>query len=226
MNISKFLFASCVMACFGFVSDNTSLLPFFKGESSSLVFRNYNAKDEFDSEEKLQFSRRTGNQLVLNNKMLDDDGSEKDIAVIPTTVERAGESTAYHLSSFIFSTMGYRLETKSETNVEFPDNVKVGDVLKDARLTGDLFDKKDAFFGKFELSFTERKIVAQGEIKTAAGSFPAYQVEFKQFTRIGILKTTFKRNFWYNKEMGIIKTDKYTMKGKYKGKTELQTISK
>lgn len=116
------------------------------------------------------------------------------------------------------------LENGVSKGMEFPVSAKVGDALPDASLTGYIYMGGKPFM-PLELNAYNRKVGALETLDTPIGKFDCYRVDFEFSSKVGFIKNTVNKSFWFSKEFGIIKTDKHK-KDKYKGKSTLFTGSK
>ena len=100
------------------------------------------------------------------------------------------------------------------TNLELPDDLKVGQTLKDAELTMQV----DASPLKmtFIISVTNRVVEAQENLKVPAGSFDCYKIKQNVNTKT-MVKVESNTIEWYAKGVGMIKSETYNKKGKLVG---------
>lgn len=100
------------------------------------------------------------------------------------------------------------------TNLELPDNLKIGQALKDAEMnmTVDATPLKM----NFKVSVTDRKVVDQENLNVPAGKFDCFKITQSVHTKT-MMKIESSSVEWYAKGVGMIKSESYNKKGKMVG---------
>lgn len=108
------------------------------------------------------------------------------------------------------------------TNIEIPNNLSVGQTLKDADMLMTI--KMGAMNLKMNMKLLNRKVEAKESITTTAGTFDCYVISYTSEFKMGI-KQTFKAKDWIGEGVGMVKSENYNKKGKLMGYSELTQIS-
>lgn len=217
-----FVIALFVFSAF---TTSTTVLPYYSDSSKVVKLNHYDGKDKFNGYSTVEFKSIKEGVLTLNEKAYASDGDF--ITGIDFKVKKNESATAYDMNYMLGSSLEIisdpKLEISEHVCMEFPDEVKVGDVLKDALMRGVIYSKGSKF-GSLELTCANRKVVEKAEIETEIGKYESYCVEFTFISKIGFVKFTNTKRFWYNNELGIIKSDRHSKKGKYSGKSVLAEV--
>jgi hypothetical protein len=108
------------------------------------------------------------------------------------------------------------MEITSE-NLEFPNKLSVGQVLKDASITMAI---KGSMPMKFTTEIVERKVEGKETITTPAGTFECYKISSK--TRVkSIMSAEYKSVEWVALKVGTVRSESYNRGGKLTGYTIL-----
>lgn len=221
LSLSTILF---LVLLYSFSEDNNPL-SYYNDTTSKLKLNHFDANDVNDGYSIF------GLKSINNNKKIISEGTynkeHKLITSVDFEVVRKRGITLYDMNMMIGSSLEIVSEPSLDLSVnqyiEFPDNPKEGDMLKDAVLKGVLYNSGNRF-AAIEISCLNRKVLEITQLETPFGTLDCYCVEFTFISKIGIVKFTNTRRFWYNKEYGIIKTDRHSKKGKYTGKSMLDKV--
>ena len=116
----------------------------------------------------------------------------------------------------------------SNSYLEYPYSMTVGQTLKDAQMEMDM-NMNTGVKANINFKETNRKVDAKESITTPAGTWDAYVISYEgnMRTKMGPLGIPF--NFtakeWYVPGIGIVKTETYS-KGKLAGSTMITSIKK
>jgi hypothetical protein len=110
----------------------------------------------------------------------------------------------------------------SGTNIEIPNNLNIGQLLPDADMLMKI--KMTPINLKMSMKMTNRKVENKEKITTPAGTFDcivlSYDTEFKMgIKRLGSSKQ------WFAEGIGMVKSEEYNKKGKFKSKSLLTKFS-
>ena len=111
----------------------------------------------------------------------------------------------------------------SGTNIEFPNNLKVGQTLKDANLKMTM--NMSGIKMNMTVDMLNRKVEAKESVTTAAGTFDCFALSYNTEMKMG-MKMKFKIKEWIAKGVGVVKSETYNKKGKSMGYSELTSFSK
>ena len=111
--------------------------------------------------------------------------------------------------------------TANDIYLEYPANMKVGDVLKDGLFSMD-YESSSGLKSSIEISITERKVEGKETITTPAGTWECYKISAKNKIVSKIAETGIPIKMdvteWFAPGFGVVKTESKT------GKTEITSI--
>ena len=110
---------------------------------------------------------------------------------------------------------GGETQVTGQTNyIDYPNNMKVGDQLKDGAFSMDI--KRGGMTQTMNMTITERKVLGQESVTTTAGTWDCFKISAHTHIAIktGIISIpmNFDNTEWYAPGFGIVKSD-----GKYGG---------
>ncbi len=111
----------------------------------------------------------------------------------------------------------------SGTNVILPNNLTVGDNLPDANMLMKI--DMSGITMNMTVTMTHRKVTAQENLTTPAGTFDCYVIEYTSKVKMGMARTG-KAKQWIAKGVGLVKQIDYNKKGKITGSSLLTAFSK
>lgn len=112
--------------------------------------------------------------------------------------------------------------TANEVYLEYPYDMKVGDQLKDGKLSMD-YEGSGGLKSSIEIEITDRKVEGKETVTTPAGTWECYKISTKNRTvskvgEIGI-PINLESTEWFAPGFGVVKTESKT------GKTEITAIN-
>lgn len=110
----------------------------------------------------------------------------------------------------------------SGTNIELPNNLKVGQTLADAKLS--MAINMSGLKMNMHINMVNRKVEAQKSITTAAGTYNCFALSYNTEMKMG-MKQTFKIKEWIAEGVGLVKSETYNKKGKLMSYSELTSIT-
>jgi hypothetical protein len=107
-------------------------------------------------------------------------------------------------------------------NLEFPPDMKEGDILKDGqvRLTVDQMPVMNT-----TTTIMNRKVEAIEEVTTPAGTFECYKISYDIETKM-MMTLRASGIEWIAKDVGVVRSESYNKKGKLTGYTVLSRLEK
>jgi len=108
------------------------------------------------------------------------------------------------------------------TNIELPNNLSIGQSLKDAQLIMTI--NMGGMKMNMNIDMVNRTVDAKESITTAAGTYNCFAVSYNSEIKMGI-KQSFKIKEWISEGVGVVKTETYNKGGKLMGYSELTSIS-
>ncbi len=109
--------------------------------------------------------------------------------------------------------------------LQFPVNMSEGDQLNNGEITIKVSNETMTLV-TMVMNVTDRKVLANENITTPAGTFECQKVSFKFETKFGIIKVRGSATEWYHKDKVLVKSESYNKKGKLVGYTLLTKLSK
>ena len=107
-------------------------------------------------------------------------------------------------------------------NLELPENLKVGQDLKDANVVMHINASPMQF--NFKIDITERKVIGEETLNTPAGKFECFKLSQKVFMKT-MGKIEIHSIEWYSPEVGMVKSETYDKKNKLKNYSLLTTYN-
>ncbi len=101
-------------------------------------------------------------------------------------------------------------------NILFPSNLKVGDALPDGSLKM-VVKSGEMTIITISLSIFDRKVVAQENVTTEAGTFPCYKLTYNLTSKFGFITVKSSSVEWIAEGVGVVKNEQYNRKGKLTG---------
>ncbi len=166
--------------------------------------------------------RNSGGDKIgtINSKMTDSKG--KQIADTSFEVSCNGEVVSIDFKSLInpqifeqFGKMDYEI---SGTNMEWPNNLSVGQTLPDAIL--EMKINMGGINMNMTVKITDRKVIGKETITTPAGSFNCFILTNTTETKMGVSQQTTSKQ-WITEKMGAVKSVSYDKNGKVTGSSLL-----
>jgi len=223
--ILQFATISIVLSAMFAFTISTTVLPYFTDATKKIQLSHYDSNDKYAGYSSFDFKSRVGNVFTIEETAFGTKGDK--LTVVDYNVEKKNNAAAYDMNIMIGSNLDFIKDRKvtvdENTYMEFPDEVKVGDMLKDGVFKGVVYSNGSRF-AALDITCISRKVVEKAVLETPAGKFESYCVEFTLITKIGIIKSTDIKRFWFNNQMGIIKTDRHSKNGKYTGKSVLSKL--
>lgn len=116
----------------------------------------------------------------------------------------------------------------SETHLEVPAGIKVGDQLIETTMKVQLEEEAIAY-NESEIFIYDRLVVAKDTITTPAGTFECIKVDYRLETRVKGIKEVVvhsRGSEWYALGVGIVRSEYYDREGKRYGYSELTSLTR
>ncbi len=143
---------------------------------------------------------------TINSEMFTDKGKSMSKGVV--NMKCNGGIYMMDLKSFIPQQQVEQMkniDAKSEFYLEYPSNIKVGDMLKDGAFTMDMNNGMG-----LEMNITNRKVEGEEEITTPAGTWKCFKITYhsKIKTKMGGIGIPFNldETEWYAPGFGVVRT--------------------
>lgn len=148
---------------------------------------------------------------TVNSEFVDDKG--KSVSKATNHVKCTGGIIMMDMKMFIPSAqqeqMGDVSATGQESYLEYPSNMKEGDVLKDGQFSMD-FKMQSGIGAHINVDITKRKVQGKESVTTSAGTWDCFKITYhsKVVVKIGIgIPVNADVTEWYAPGFGVVKTD-------------------
>ena len=103
--------------------------------------------------------------------------------------------------------------------------MSVGDMLDDASMNLKVRSNGIQIMN-MDVIISNRKVEAEEDVKTPAGSFECYKITYDTQSKTKIINMTTSSTEWMAEGVGVVKTENYNKKGKLAGYTLLTKLQK
>lgn len=183
----------------------------------------FNKKGKKESAVKYEIVEVSNN--VATVKTIISDEKDKEITTTSYNITCEGENISIDFKSMMSPDLFKQYKDMdmemTGSNIELPNNLQVGQVLKDANL------KMALNMGGIKMNMTldvvNRKVESKESITTAAGTFECYVLSYTSEMKMG-MKMSFHIKEWVAKGVGLVRSESYNKKDKLMGYSELTNI--
>ncbi|WP_100614934.1 TapB family protein [Confluentibacter citreus] len=197
--------------------------PFKEGAKFQIT--SFDKKGKKESVVDYEIASIKNNVATINTKISDDKGKEISTASYEMTCN--GDGISIDFKSLMNPEMlkqYKKMEVEmTGTNIELPNNLSVGQNLKDAQLN--MAINMGVMKMNMSIDMVNRKVNAKESLTTAAGTFDCFALSYNTEMKIGI-KQSFEVKEWISEGVGAVKSETYNKGGKLLGYSELTSISK
>lgn len=110
-------------------------------------------------------------------------------------------------------------------NITIPANAKPGDDLQGGSVTVTV-DTGTPVRVTLTVDVTNRKVESKETIETPAGKFDCLKISYDMLSKIGFVKIQGSTVEYYNRKVGVVRSEAYNKKGKLSGYTVLEEINR
>jgi hypothetical protein len=196
--------------------------PFKEGTTFQIT--NFNNKGKTESIVDYKIKNLNNNTATVSAKISDDKG--KEITDTQFKVTCNGDGVSIDFNSLMNPEMFKQYKDMdidvTGTNIEFPNNLTVGQSLSDASLN--MAINMGGIKMNMSIDMVNRKVIAQESITTSAGSFNCYALNYNTEMKMG-MKQSFEIKEWIAEGVGMVKSETYNKKGKTMSYSELTKIN-
>lgn len=196
--------------------------PFKEGVKFEIT--NFNKKGKKESVINYEVVSIENNVAAI--KTIISDAKNKEITTTNYQVTCNGDSVSIDFKSLMNADLFKQYKDMdidmSGTNIEFPNNLKVGQTLKDANLKMSI--NMGGMNMNMKIDMINRKVDAKESITTSAGTFDCFALSYNTEMKMGV-KMSFKIKEWISEGVGVVKSESYNKNGKLMGYSELTSIS-
>ncbi len=204
-------------------SECSDYYPFTQGTTTEIT--SYNKKGKVSSSTVYKITGASEDKVTLEMRLLDKDGELISDSAFDMNCSGDGIiiDAKYMYSPQLMSQYKEMEASVTGTDVSVPNNLKVGDELKDA----EMFISVDmgGISMNVDVLMIDRKVVAEEKVTTPAGTFDCIVLEYKTKLKMGLERNGSGKQ-WLAKGVGMVKQEDYNKKGKKMASSELTSFEK
>ncbi|WP_235835935.1 TapB family protein [Cognatitamlana onchidii] len=197
--------------------------PFEKGTKFEIT--NFNKKGKKEGVVRYQVSNVENNVATLATQILDAKG--KELTSTSYNVTCQGDLISIDFKSL----MNPELLTKygdlevdmTGNNIEFPNNLEVGQALKDANMN--MVINMGGMNMNMTINMIDRKVISKESVTTPAGTFDCFVLSYASEIKMGVTYS-FTSKEWIAKGVGLVKNETYNNKGSLMSYSELTNLER
>lgn len=201
-------------------------------ENVKVYYDHFDKKDKVTVQTTQKLINITGSGSSMKATMVQEIIDAKKNEVITTSESEwtcDGGTMHFHVSNLSYMEAagpsgGMTMDVTGD-QMDMPSSLSVGQTLKDVS-----YNMKMAMGGvtmmnrKFDV--TDRKVEAQEDVTTPAGTFSCYKMTFNTSSQGGMGGGKTKSIMWYAKDVGLVKSETYADNGKLIARQVLSRIDK
>jgi len=206
------------------ISQNCSSYYPFK-EGAKFQITSFNQKGKKESVMDYEIVSISNNEATINTRISDAKGKETTTGSYKMTCNGDGISIDFKslMSPELLEQYKDMEVDLTGTNIELPNNLSVGQNLKDAQIK--MIINMGAMKMNMNIDMVNRKVNAKESITTEAGTYNCFALSYNTEMKMG-LKQSFEIKEWISEGVGVVKTETYNKGGKLMGYSELTSITK
>ena len=197
--------------------------PFKEGAKFEIT--NYNKKGKKEGVVSYEISSIEGNVATIKTIIFDAKGKEVTTTSYQITCE--GNTISIDFKSLMNPDMFEQYKDMdldiTGTNVELPNNLQVGQSLKDANM--DMTINMGGMKMNISIDMINRKVNAKESITVPAGTYNCFALSYNTEMNMG-MKMIFEIKEWIAEGVGVVKSESYNKNGKLIGYSELTSFTK
>lgn len=223
--IFSYLFLSSLFLIAGKISlaqECTYYFPHKQG--TEITMKSYNDKDKLTSTGVSKIVSVEGNTIKVESEVFD----QKDKSMGKSTLSMSCQNGEFvvDMSNYLkgMNMDAYKdMEVKVETeDMHMPKSLKPGDVLDDGQITIKISNQGFQMMSMM-VKVYNRKVEATEKITTPAGTFECAKITYDIDSK-SIVSVSAKGVEWVTKDIGTVRSESYSSKGKLTGYTLLTSI--
>ena len=197
--------------------------PFEEGTKFEIT--NYNKKGKKEGVVKYEVTNVNGNEATIKTVIFDAKG--KEITTSNYKVMCEGNKVSIDFKSLINPDMLKQYKDMdmdiTGTNIELPNDLQVGQSLKDANMN--MAINMGGITMNMKIDMLNRKVDKKESITTPAGTFDCFALSYDNEMKMG-MKMKFKIKEWIAEGVGMVRNESYNKNGKLMGYSELTSFKK
>lgn len=204
----------------------TYFYPMERGTVIELQHYNKKSKEAGTTRQEIIDKQTSGGVVSITIKSTFFDEKDEEIMTADLTMECKNGIFTFSMDNYLngamLASMGDMELTIEGDNLEFPADMKAGDVLKDGRIS---LTVEGMAMMNMVTTVHNRKVEAVEKITTKAGTFECFKVSYDVMTDAMIDIRT-KGVEWIAKDVGAVRTETYDKNGKLTGYSELVKLER
>ncbi len=197
--------------------------PFDEGTKFEIT--NYNKKGKKEGVVKYEITNVQNNVATIKTIIFDAKG--KEITTTDYKITCEGNSISIDFKSLMSQDLFKQYKDMemdiTGTNVELPNDLQVGQSLKDANMNMEI--NMGGMAMNMGIDMINRKVDKKESITTPAGTFDCFAISYDSEMKMG-MKIKFKIKEWIAEGVGVVKNESYNKNGKLMGYSELTSFKK
>jgi hypothetical protein len=193
-------------------------------QGAEIEMKSFTDKDKVTSISKSKVVEFANNSIKIHSEVFDQ--KEKPLANNDYTVSCKNGEFVMNMGNYMsgvnmdaYKDMDVKMETK---DMHMPSNLKPGDVLDDGQLTMKVTNNGFPIMTMM-VKVYNRKVAAIEKITTPAGTFECAKITYDVDSKT-IFSISAKGAEWIAKNVGVVRSESYSSKGKLNGYTLLTAI--
>jgi hypothetical protein len=214
LNMKKLLFPVLLLvSVYSFSQNCTDFYYMQNNKTIEMTITNKKSKEAGKIIYTISNVQKSGGTVssTVNSEFVDDKG--KPVSKATNYMKCTGGIIMMDMKMFIPSgqqeQMGNISATGQEAYLEYPSNMKEGDVLKDGQFDMD-FKMQSGIGAHINVDITKRKVQGKESVTTPAGTWDCYKITYhsKVVVKIGIgIPVNADVTEWYAPGFGVVKTE-------------------
>jgi hypothetical protein len=202
--------------------------PFFATKAGTvLIYEKKDGKGQIEdySRQTINKVESSGRNMTISYLFESMDKDKKVLVEIPCKMLIKNDVMIFDLKHVLGGRLKdpkVKIESATGTPMELPNNLKIGQSLKDAKII--ISVSKGILSMKLDVSMTDGKCVAIENVTVPAGTFQCHKIT-QNVTTVSMGKTTRTQVVaWYAPNIGVMKSETYTDKNQLQSRRELIAI--
>ena len=195
--------------------------PFEEGAKFEIT--NYDKKGKKEGVVNYEVTNIDNNVATIITIIFDDKG--KEITTTSYQITCDGNTISIDFKSMMNQDMFKQYKDMemevTGTNVELPNDLQVGQSLKDANMN--MAINMGGMKMNMSIAMVNRKVDQKESITTPAGTFDCFALSYDSEMKMG-MKMTFKIKEWIAEGFGMVRNESYSKNGKLMGYSELTSF--
>ncbi|MGB5419871.1 hypothetical protein [Algibacter sp.] len=225
MKTKILILISVILISFTSLAQNACKAYYPFEEGTKFEITNYDKKGKKEGIVNYEVTQVNNNVATIKTIIFDDKG--KEVTTMEYQIVCEGDKISIDFKSMMNPDMFKQYKDMemdiTGTNVELPNNLQVGQTLKDANMN--MAIDMGGLKMNMSVDMLNRKVEKKESITTPAGTFECFALSYDNEMKMG-LKMSFKIKEWISEGIGVVRNESYNKNGKLMGYSELTSFSK